>query len=112
MNEQEFKYGPKTPVMSTGDTQKKIYDSVNQPEHYTHPSGVECITITEHMNFNVGNAIKYLWRAGKKYLPMPSVCAGATEISQHATEQHIQDLRKAAWYINREIQRMSKEINK
>ena len=42
-------------------------DPINHPPHYTqHPSGVECITITEHYNFNVGNAIKYLWRAGLK----------------------------------------------
>ena len=40
-------------------------DTVNHPAHYnTHPSGVECIEITEHFNFNIGNAIKYLWRAG------------------------------------------------
>lgn len=62
-------------------------DPVNHPAHYTdHPSGVECIQITEHFNFNVGNAIKYLWRAGLK-------------------GDAIQDLRKAAWYINREIDR-------
>ena len=66
-------------------------DPVNHPPHYTaHPSGVECIEITEHYNFNVGNAIKYLWRAGLK------------------TEDATQDLRKAAWYINREIQRLEK----
>ena len=42
-------------------------DSVNHPSHYTsHPSGVECIQVTEHMNFCVGNAVKYLWRAGLK----------------------------------------------
>lgn len=42
-------------------------DPVSHPSHYTsHPSGVECITITEHLGFNVGNAIKYLWRAGLK----------------------------------------------
>ena len=42
-------------------------DMVNHPPHYTsHPSGVECITITEHFGFNVGNAIKYLWRADEK----------------------------------------------
>jgi len=42
-------------------------DAVNQPPHYTSdPSGVECITITRHRNFNVGNAMKYLWRAGLK----------------------------------------------
>ena len=66
-------------------------DPVNHPPHYTgHPSGVECIEITEHYNFNVGNAIKYLWRAGLK------------------TADATQDLRKAAWYINREIQRLEK----
>jgi len=62
-------------------------DPVNHPKHYTnHPSGVECIRITEHMSFNIGNAIKYLWRADEKGAP-------------------IQDLKKAAWYINREIAR-------
>ena len=64
-------------------------DVVNHPAHYnTHPSGVECITVTEHMNFNVGNAVKYLWRAGIKS-PDP-----------------IQDLEKARWYIAREIERL------
>ena len=62
-------------------------DAVNHPNHYnSHPSGVECITVVEHMSFNVGNAIKYLWRADEKGSPM-------------------QDLEKARWYINREIQR-------
>lgn len=64
-------------------------DAVNHPQHYTeHPSGVECITITEHMSFNVGNAVKYLWRADLKGDPL-------------------EDLRKAAWYVNREIERRS-----
>ena len=64
-------------------------DPINHPPHYTqHPSGVECITITEHYNFNVGNAIKYLWRAGLK--------DGADAAD---------DLRKAAWYVQREIDR-------
>lgn len=65
------------------------HDSVNHPSHYTaHPSGIECIQITEHMGFNVGNAIKYLWRCDLK--------------------NGVEDLRKAAWYINREIERRSK----
>jgi len=69
------------------ECQKAPVDLVNHPPHYTsHPSGVECITITEHMGFNVGNAIKYLWRAGQK---------GHT----------VEDLKKSVWYINREIQR-------
>lgn len=63
------------------------HDSVNHPPHYTsHPSGIECIQITEHMNFNVGNAMKYLWRADEKNAP-------------------IEDLKKARWYIDREIAR-------
>lgn len=63
------------------------HDPVNHPKHYTgHPSGVECITITEHMGFCLGNAMKYIWRADLK-------------------DDAIEDLKKAAWYINREIQR-------
>ena len=63
-------------------------DPVNHPKHYTaHPSGVECIEITEHMNFCVGNAIKYLWRSGLK-------------------GEQVEDLRKARWYIDREIARI------
>lgn len=65
-------------------------DKVNHPPHYRqHPSGVECIEITEHMNFNKGNAIKYIWRAGDK-------------------GDEIEDLKKAAWYVNREIERLEK----
>lgn len=62
-------------------------DAVHHPAHYTtHPSGVECIAIVEHMTFNVGSAVKYLWRLGKK-------------------DDVIQELGKARWYIDREIQR-------
>ncbi len=65
-------------------------DSVNHPPHYNgHPSGVECIQITEHMSFCRGNAMKYLWRAGEK-------------------GDEIEDLKKARWYIDREIQRLEK----
>lgn len=64
-------------------------DMVNQPPHYTkHPSGVECIEITRHMNFNRGNALKYIWRAGMK-------------------GDELEDLRKAAWYLADEIQRVT-----
>jgi hypothetical protein len=66
------------------------HDAVNHPRHYTaHPSGIECIQITEHMSFNLGNAVKYIWRADLK-------------------DDAIQDLEKAAWYINREIERRRK----
>lgn len=68
------------------------HDPVNHPSYYTsHPSGVECIDIVEHLNFNVGNAIKYLWRAGLK------------------NESPLEDLKKAAWYVNREIERLGKK---
>lgn len=60
-------------------------DKINHPKHYTnHPSGIECIQITEHMSFNIGNAFKYLWRADEKGAPLD-------------------DLKKAKWYIEREI---------
>ena len=60
-------------------------DPVNHPKHYTaHPSGIECIQITEHMSFCLGNAVKYIWIADLK-------------------ADAIEDLRKAAWYIEREI---------
>lgn len=84
-------------------------DSVNHPKHYNdHPSGVECITVVEHMTFNVGNAIKYLWRAGLK-IPEAVVLMGATEVMERHKEKHLEDLKKARWYIDREIQRMSHE---
>lgn len=67
------------------------HDPVNHPSHYTSsPSGIECIQVTEHMTFCLGNAVKYLWRAGEK-------------------GNLIQDLEKAVWYINREIARLSTE---
>ena len=45
----------------------KMTDPVNHPKHYNnHPSGIECIDVVRHMNFNRGNSIKYIWRAGDK----------------------------------------------
>ena len=65
-------------------------DSVDHPPHYTaHPSGVECIQITEHMGFCLGNAMKYIWRADAKGSPL-------------------EDLKKARWYLDREIARREK----
>ena len=62
--------------------------SVTNPSHYrSHPSGVECIDIVRHLPFNVGNAIKYLWRAGDKGGP----------------EKLREDLEKALWYIQDSI---------
>lgn len=68
----------------------KKNDKINRPKHYTnHPSGVECIQITRHLNFNLGNVIKYIWRAGKK-----------------DEKTHLEDLKKASWYLNDEIKRL------
>lgn len=65
-------------------------DNINHPPHYNnHPSGVECIEIVEYFPFCVGNAIKYLWRAGLK-------------------GDALEDLRKARWMIEREIQRLER----
>jgi hypothetical protein len=71
-------------------------DQVNHPEHYTtDPSGVECIEITRHRNFNIGNAFKYLWRAGLK-----------------DEKKHVEDLRKAMFYIQDEINRLEGKYDK
>ena len=70
-----------------------MHDPVNHPKHYTsHPAkcecgrSIECIQIAEHFGFNIGNSLKYLWRSDLK-------------------NDAIEDLKKAVWYINREIQR-------
>jgi hypothetical protein len=69
---------------------KITVDQVNHPPHYTKdPSGVECIEITRHRTFNIGNAFKYLWRAGIK-----------------DESKTIQDLEKAIFYIQDEIKRL------
>ncbi len=66
-------------------------DPVNHPPHYTsHPSGVECITVARHFSFNLGNVLKYIWRAALK---------GAT----------LEDLKKARWYLDDEIKQMEKK---
>ena len=64
---------------------------INHPTHYNkHPSVVECIDIVEHMTFNLGNAVKYIWR------------------SDHKNGRKA-DLEKAIWYINRELERLKEK---
>jgi hypothetical protein len=76
---------PKDPDEAVPETPAE--DVIN-PSHYRkHPSGIECIEVTRHMNFNVGNAIKYLWRYMDKDDP-------------------IDNLKKAQWYIDDEIRRL------
>ena len=82
------------PVLWQRQTQPEelpfIDDEVNQPSHYTsHPSGIECIEITRHHDFAIGNAIKYLWRAGLKN-----------------SDNEVQDLEKAVWYIQDKIKQL------
>ena len=69
-------------------------DSIN-PKHYkSHPSGVKCIEITRHMSFNIGNVVKYVWRARLKH---PDV---------------LEDLKKARWYLDDEIEKLTAEKEK
>ena len=78
-------------IMNHDDCPHSQIDNVEHPKHYTsHPSGVEAITVCEHMNFNLGNAIKYVWRADLK-------------------NDTLEDLKKARWYLDREIQRIEKQ---
>ena len=75
---------------------KNKNDQVNHPKHYTSdPSGIECIDVTRHRNFNIGNAIKYLWRAGLKI-----------DADKSSINKQIEDLEKAVWYIVDEIHRL------
>jgi len=68
-----------------------VDEKVNHPSHYTsHPSGIECIDVVQWMSYNIGNAMKYLWRFDKK--------------------NGIEDLRKAIQYIEFEIARLEKGV--
>ena len=68
----------------------QVYDPIGHPAHYTqHPSGVECIEIVEHMNFCLGNVVKYVWR--------------------HSMKGGIDDLKKAQTYLEREIKRLESQ---
>ena len=65
-------------------------DAVNHPKHYTDtPFGLEVIEITDKYDFSVGNALKYILRAGKK-------------------NDAVEDLEKAVWYLNHKIEMMKK----
>ena len=83
------------------DMKGQTFDPVQKAKHYNlHPSGIECIQIVRHHIFNIGNAIKYLWRNGlKEEAEMPTL------------DKQIQDLEKAVYYIEDEISRL-KEMRK
>lgn len=83
----DSRYGPAKLAFAKPD---HGHDPVNHPKHYTnHPSGVECIQITRHMGFNLGNAFKYIWRADMK--------------------NGIEDLEKAVWYLQDEIKKRAEK---
>lgn len=85
-----FQNSDSVPPSAYTEGSTPVNDPVNHPKHYTnHPSGVECIQITEHMGFNLGNAVKYIWRADLK-------------------GNAIEDLEKAEFYVRREIERRKK----
>jgi len=66
----------------------KEFDVVERPKHYnSHESGLEAIDLCEHLSFNMGNATKYIWRAGMK-------------------NDEVEDLKKALWYVKRERERL------
>jgi len=70
-----------------------MQDNVNHPKHYNNKSGIECIDVVEQFNFCRGNAIKYIWRAGEK-----------------DKSKEIEDLKKAIFYIEREIAKLEKGV--
>lgn len=86
---------------NTGGLEDEMHkdDSVSHPAYYTqHPSGIECIEITRHYPFSIGNAMKYLWRAGLK-----------KDASLSDLEKEVEDLKKAIWYINDRINELKKK---
>ena len=66
------------------------HDAIEHPTHYTWLPGIECLDVTENFSFNLGNVIKYVWRAGRK-------------------NSTAEDLRKARFYLDREIARVTDE---
>lgn len=78
---------------------KSVPDTINHPRHYNNSSAtcecgrrIECIDIVRHLSFNIGNIIKYLWRFEDK--------------------NGLEDLKKANWYLNDEIQLVIKKRGK
>lgn len=79
-------------------SEDKVNHRVEHPSYYKDPSGVECITVARHRDFNIGNALKYLWRAGFK-----------TEEGISGIDKQIEDLQKAIFYIKDEINKLNND---
>ena len=98
-------FNPKTEAEIRIQQQAKP-EKINHPVHYNslpavcpacgHP--IEAIDVVRHRDFNTGNAMKYIWRAGFKY-----------QSGQTPREAALEDLKKAVWYLQDEIQQMEKE---
>ena len=73
-------------------------DRINPSYYKQHPSGVECIDITKHYDFCIGNTIKYLWRCGLKQ-----------EEGISNKDKEIEDLKKALWYLQKKIEQLEKK---
>jgi hypothetical protein len=72
-------------------SESEIEDLINKPNHYnSHPSGVQCFIITEQMSYHLGTVVAYVWRHRLKSTP-------------------ISDLKKAAWHLNKEIEKLERE---
>ena len=95
-NTQDRSCNPKNTEIKISSEEK-----VNHPFHYTWLKdlcGIEVIDITRHMNFNLGNSIKYILRSGHK-----------KERGYTDRQKTIEDLKKAIWYLNDEIKLLSNE---
>ena len=94
-----------------GDITKETYDRMKEDENVSHPShytwlkdkcGIEVIDITRHLDFDLGNAIKYILRAGRKPIINEN-------LSDDFLRAAIQDLKKALFYINDKIDMLENE---
>ena len=94
-----------------GDITKETYDKIKEDENVSHPShytwlkdkcGIEVINITRHLDFDLGNAIKYILRAGRKPIINEN-------LSDDFLRAAIQDLKKALFYINDKIDMLENE---
>ena len=94
-----------------GDITKETYDRIKEDENVSHPShytwlkekcGIEVIDITRHLDFDLGNAVKYILRAGRKPIINEN-------LSDDFLRAAIQDLKKALFYINDKIDMLENE---
>lgn len=79
---------------------EQVNDKVDHPSHYTwlkEKCGIEVIDITRHLDFDKGNAIKYILRSGYK-----------EEEGYTSNQKEIEDIKKAIWYLNDKLKMLEK----